>query len=60
MELARSRFAQIPSSDRGRAAAALIERTDLSQRAISELTGVSRDTIRKYARQTADGGKNAE
>jgi len=60
MGLARSRFAQIPAADRGRAAAALAERTNLSQRAINDLTGVSRDTIRKYARQTADGGKGAE
>jgi SpoVK/Ycf46/Vps4 family AAA+-type ATPase len=60
MELARSRFAQIPAAERGRAAAAVVEQTALSQRALSELTGVSRDTIRKYARQTADGGKNGE
>lgn len=60
MELARSRFAQIPAAERGRAAAAVAEQTDLSQRALSELTGVSRDTIRKYTRQTADGGKNGE
>ena len=60
MGLARARFAQMPAADRGRAAAALVERTDLSQRAINELTGVSRDTIRKYVRQTTDGVRSAE
>lgn len=47
LETARGRFSNIPATDRGRAAATLVEHTSLSQRAVSEFTKVSRDTIRK-------------
>ncbi|SDG21649.1 ATPase family associated with various cellular activities (AAA) [Cellulosimicrobium cellulans] len=60
MELARARFAQIPQTDRGPAAASLLTHSELSQRAVSELTGVSRDTIRKYARKTAEGDDSVD
>lgn len=60
MEIARSRFAQVPAAARGRDAAALVKQTTLSQRTISELTGVSRDTIRKYGRQANEGDHGAE
>lgn len=46
-DLARGRFSNIPTTDRGQAAAKLVEHANLSQRTVSELTGVSRDTIRK-------------
>ncbi|WP_202922926.1 AAA family ATPase [Nesterenkonia haasae] len=46
------RFDSMPVRDRGRVAADLSKHAGLSQRVISELTGVSRDTIRKYSRAT--------
>jgi ATP-dependent Zn protease len=49
---ARDRFVQMPARERGRAAAGLLRTTGLSQRAVHEVTGVSRDTLRKYTNQT--------
>jgi SpoVK/Ycf46/Vps4 family AAA+-type ATPase len=43
------RFQSMASQDRIRIAAELQRSGDLSQRRISELTGVSRDTLRKYS-----------
>lgn len=48
--LVRSRVDALPRSSRGSAAAALV-RLGLSQRQVHELTGVSRDTIRKATKQ---------
>lgn len=46
---ARERFAHMPAGERGKAAARLVKHTGMSQRTVHEITGVSRDTIRKYA-----------
>ncbi|WP_206601313.1 AAA family ATPase [Clavibacter michiganensis] len=48
LALAKDRFTRLPAAERGRAAASLIG-GDMSQRAVHELTGVSRDTLRKYS-----------
>jgi len=55
VNMAKDRFARLPTSVRGPAAARLLETTDLSQRAVHELTGVSRDTLRKYSASTSGG-----
>lgn len=47
---ARSRFAELPPRQRGPLAAKMALNTGLSQRSIHEITGVSRDTIRKYSK----------
>lgn len=49
LELAMERFRRLPVSQRGPAAAQLLGAGGLSQRAVHKLTGVSRDTLRKYA-----------
>ncbi|WP_439901430.1 AAA family ATPase [Microbacterium azadirachtae] len=49
--LSRAKFASLPTAERGPAAAALLNSGDLSQRAVHEITGVSRDTLRKYTKQ---------
>lgn len=48
METVKERFKRLPASERGPLAARLIAGTRMSQRSVSELTGVSRDTMRKY------------
>jgi SpoVK/Ycf46/Vps4 family AAA+-type ATPase len=48
---AKDRFAHMPAGERGKAAARLLEISGMSQRTVHEITGVSRDTIRKYAAQ---------
>lgn len=53
--LAKDRFARLPASVRGPAAARLLAKTGLSQRAVHDLTGVSRDTLRKYSAMTTGG-----
>lgn len=45
----KDRFKGMPAGQRGPAAAIMLAESDLSQRSVSELTGVSRDTLRKYA-----------
>lgn len=45
----KDRFKKMPASERGPAAARMLVESELSQRTVSELTGVSRDTLRKYA-----------
>ncbi|MBF4632614.1 ATP-binding protein [Clavibacter michiganensis subsp. phaseoli] len=52
---ARERFVRMPPSERGPAAARLLTVSGLSQRAVHEITGVSRDTLRKYADQMTTG-----
>lgn len=51
-DLIRRRIDALPRSERGQVAASLAQ-LNLSQRQIHELTGVSRDTIRKAARRSA-------
>lgn len=51
-DLIRRRIDALPRSERGEVAASLTK-LDLSQRQVHELTGVSRDTIRKAAKRTA-------
>lgn len=58
--LAKGRFARLPTSARGPAAARLLESTSLSQRAVHEITGVSRDTLRKYSSMTTGGGPSGK
>lgn len=45
----RNRFAHLPPSERGPAAVRVLRETRMSQRTVSEITGVSRDTLRKHA-----------
>lgn len=45
----KDRFKTMPASERGPAAARMLKDERLSQRQVSEMTGVSRDTLRKYA-----------
>ena len=52
---ARERFSRMPPSERGPAAARMLAVSGLSQRAVHEITGVSRDTLRKYASQAKLG-----
>jgi AAA+ superfamily predicted ATPase len=56
---ARERFDRLASGDRVKAAARLVRETDLSQRAVHEITGVSRDTLRKYSQTTTTGDNHA-
>ena len=51
----RERFSRMPPSERGPAAARLLTVSGMSQRAVHEITGVSRDTLRKYASQMKTG-----
>lgn len=55
LSVTRSRFRDLPVSERVRLASDLMRTTGASQRRIHELTGVSRDTLRKY---TAGKGSN--
>jgi hypothetical protein len=48
LSVTRSRFRDLPVSERVRLASDLMRTTGASQRRIHELTGVSRDTLRKY------------
>lgn len=45
----RDRFRRIPTGERGQLAATLMRQYGISQRKTHEITGVSRDTLRKYA-----------
>ncbi|WP_313816547.1 ATP-binding protein [Citricoccus sp.] len=45
---ARERFRRLPANERGPMAARMLKESPLSQRSVSEITGVSRDTLRKY------------
>jgi SpoVK/Ycf46/Vps4 family AAA+-type ATPase len=59
LKLARERFQVLPNAERFEAAAELIRNAGVSQRRANELTGVSRDTLRKYAagvKQTRNQG----
>lgn len=58
LALARDRFMRLPVGQRGAAAARLVGVGGMSQRAVHELTGVSRDTIRKYASNMKNGDGN--
>ncbi len=49
MFVTRDRFRNMATSDRVRLAADLLRMTGLSQRRVHEVTGVSRDTLRKYS-----------
>jgi len=46
---ARDRFRDMPAAERGQLAVALMQHAGISQRKAHEITGVSRDTLRKYA-----------
>ena len=46
--VARDRFRRMPTGERGQLAAALMRHAGISQRKAHEITGVSRDTLRKY------------
>lgn len=52
LRMSRSKLDDLPSSDRGRLAARMVASNGLSQRQVSHLTGVSRDTLRKYVNQS--------
>jgi SpoVK/Ycf46/Vps4 family AAA+-type ATPase len=54
LSVTRSRFRDLPVSERIRLASDLMRTTGASQRRVHDLTGVSRDTLRKYA--AADKG----
>jgi SpoVK/Ycf46/Vps4 family AAA+-type ATPase len=58
ISVARERFGRMPASERGQLAAMLMQNAGLSQRKTHEITGVSRDTLRKYA--TKQGHVTAE
>jgi SpoVK/Ycf46/Vps4 family AAA+-type ATPase len=45
----KDRFRQLPSPERARLAAELMRTSGVSQRRVHEITGVSRDTLRKHA-----------
>lgn len=47
----KDRFRQLPSPERARLAAELMRTSGLSQRRVHEVTGVSRDTLRKHANE---------
>src|SRR5450755_791799 len=49
ISVARDRFQRMPTSERGQLAAMLMRQVGISQRKAHEITGVSRDTLRKYA-----------
>ena len=49
LSVTRSRFRDLPVSERVRLAIDLMRTTGASQRRVHDLTGVSRDTLRKYA-----------
>jgi SpoVK/Ycf46/Vps4 family AAA+-type ATPase len=49
ISVARDRFQRMPASERGQLAVMLMRHVGISQRKAHEITGVSRDTLRKYA-----------
>lgn len=49
ISVARDRFVRMPTSERGQLATMLMRNAGISQRKTHEITGVSRDTLRKYA-----------
>ncbi len=60
-ELAKTKQLTLNHQERIKLSLLLAEQTDLSQHAISNLTGVSRDTIRKHSKASGpdqDGGSN--
>lgn len=56
----KDRFRQLPSPERARLAAELMRTSGLSQRGVHEVTGVSRDTLRKHANETARDAGDAD
>jgi SpoVK/Ycf46/Vps4 family AAA+-type ATPase len=60
LQSARERFRELPTSERIRAATGLMRETGITQRRAHEITGVSRDTLRKYAADASvtDGDGN--
>jgi SpoVK/Ycf46/Vps4 family AAA+-type ATPase len=57
LSVTRERFRRLPTSDRVRLAVDLQKRTGVSQRMVHEMTGVSRDTLRRR-RRGGDGGED--
>ena len=55
LSVTRTRFRDLPVSERVRLASDLMRATGASQRRVHDLTGVSRDTLRKY---TVDKGND--
>jgi SpoVK/Ycf46/Vps4 family AAA+-type ATPase len=49
LSMTKERFKRLPSSERIRLASELLARPGVSQRQVSEISGVSRDTLRKHA-----------
>ncbi len=49
ISVARGRFGRMPASERSQLAVMLMRNAGISQRKTHEITGVSRDTLRKYA-----------
>jgi SpoVK/Ycf46/Vps4 family AAA+-type ATPase len=56
----KDRFRQLPSLERARLAAELLRTSGLSQRGVHEVTGVSRDTLRKYANEAGRDAGDAD
>ncbi len=50
MQIVHERLRQMPANERGKIAASIMFETGASQRQIHELTGISRDTLRKYSK----------
>jgi SpoVK/Ycf46/Vps4 family AAA+-type ATPase len=61
ISVARDRFQRMPTSERGQLAVMLMRHVGISQRKAHDITGVSRDTLRKYAsRQNSTNAENKE
>lgn len=58
LQSAQARLRQLPSSARIRIAVDLLGRAGASQRAVSQFTGVSRDTLRKHAPERSGRGSH--
>jgi SpoVK/Ycf46/Vps4 family AAA+-type ATPase len=56
----KDRFRQLPSPERARLAAELMRTSGASQRRVHEVTGVSRDTLRKYANDASKDAGDAD
>jgi MoxR-like ATPase len=50
MSITRDRFRRMPAGERGQFAVSLMQNHGISQRKAHDITGVSRDTLRKYAK----------
>ncbi|WP_076784827.1 AAA family ATPase [Parafrankia discariae] len=59
-QIAQIRIRTLPAAQRGRFVAEIIRSTGMSQRRASEMTGVSRDTIRKYMVNQPSGSVSRE